>query len=468
MPNDRNPILNTDSYKLGHFLQYPNGTRAISAYVTTRGNSFRPDVMFFGLQMFLKEYLSRAITRSDIDEAEEIATLHGQPFDRAGWTHIVDTHGGYLPLKIEALQEGFAVRRDVPVAQVVNTDPNVPWLSSYIETALLRAIWYPSTVATMAWRIKQALWPFLERTSDRAEELIETSISDFGSRGTTSLEQTGLGGAAHLLHFTSSDSLAGVLHARRYYGALMAGRSVPASEHTTVTAWGQEREVDAYSNMIDRFARFGAYSIVADSFDLHNAVSDTLGKKLQTKIRAANATLVVRSDSGDPIDTPVQVVAQLAYAFGTHLNGKGFKVLDDNVRVIQSDGVSLQDIQMILGRLEGMGFSSENISFGMGSSLLQKVSRDTLSFTMRASALQDESGAWRDIGRRPGNPQEKLPALGRQAVVLEEGDVFAVPLGELGPRQNLLQPVWENGKPLRELGFDEIRKLAATAGAQWR
>ncbi len=468
MPNNRNPILDTDSYKLGHFLQYPAGTRAISAYVTTRGNSFRPEVMFFGLQMFLKEYLSRPITRADIDEAEEVATLHGQPFDRAGWTHIVNVHGGYLPLRIEALQEGLVVRRDVPVVQVANTDPELPWLTSYMETALLRAVWYPSTVATMAWRIKQAIRPFLERTSDRAEELISASISDFGARGTASLEQTGLGGAAHLVHFSSTDSLPGVLHARRYYGALMAGRSVPASEHTTVTAWGQTREAEAYSNMIERFARFGAYSIVADSFDLNNAVADILGKKLQTRIRAANATLIVRSDSGDPIDTPVQVVAQLAYAFGTHLNGKGFKVLDNNVRVIQSDGVSLQNIQMILGRLEGMGFSSENISFGMGSSLLQKVSRDTLSFTMRASALQDEGGVWRDIGRRPGNPQEKPPTLGRQAVVQEEGDIFAVPLGELGQRPNLLQPVWENGKLLRDLAFDEIRELAAAAGAQWR
>ncbi|CAH0338919.1 nicotinate phosphoribosyltransferase [Rhizobium sp. CECT 9324] len=458
-----NTILNTDSYKLGHFLQYPADTRAISAYITTRGNSFRPEVMFFGLQMFLKEYLSKAITAADIDEAEEVAGLHGQPFDRAGWTHILNAHGGYLPLRIEALPEGIAIRRGVPVVQVVNTDMQVPWLVTHIEPALLRAVWYPSTVATTAWRLRLAIQPYLDRTADDIDGLARNRISDYGARGTSSLEQAALGGAAHLVHFDSTDSLPGILHARRYYGAKMAGKSIPASEHSTITAWGQTREADAFANMIETFAKFGAYSVVSDSYDLNNAVAEIWGKQLQTKVRAAGATLVVRPDSGDPIETPVQVVAQLAYAYGTRLNSKGFKVLDANVRVVQSDGISLQDIQMILGRLEGMGFSAENISFGMGSALLHKINRDTLSFTMRASALHDDKGVWRDIGRRPTNPQEKPPMAGRLAVITEGTDIVSVPLTELGRRDNILQPVWENGALLRDWMFDDVRKRAAEA-----
>lgn len=461
--NNQNPILNTDSYKLGHYLQYPEGTRAISSYVTTRGHSYKPEVMFFGLQMFLKDYLSQAVTMADIDEAEEFATLHGQPFDRAGWLHVLNAHGGHLPLRIEALPEGVAIRRGVPVMQVVNTDPKLAWLTSYMETALLRAVWYPSTVVTLSWRLRQTIRPFLERTSDHADQLMAAMVSDFGARSTTSLEQAALGGVAHLVHFHMSDSLPAIRQARRCYGALMAGRSVPASEHTTMTAWGQSRETDAYSNMIDRFGRFGAYSVVSDSYDLHNAVSEIWGKTLQTKVRAAGATLIVRPDSGDPIDTPVQVVAQLAYAYGTRLNGKGFKVLDDAVRVIQSDGVTLQDIQMILGRLEGMGFAAENITFGVGSTLLQKLSRDTLSFTMLASALQDEAGSWHDIGRRPANPRERPLTAGRQAVVRDGSDILAIPLSELGQRENLLKPVWQEGRILKDWGFEEVRQNAAAA-----
>ncbi len=458
-----NLILNTDSYKLGTYLQYPADTRSVSAFVTTRGTSFRPEVMFFGLQMFLKDYLSRPVTRLDVAEAEDVASAHGQPFDRAGWLRIVETHGGLLPLRIEALPEGTALRRGVPVVQVVNTDPALPWLTSHIETSLLRAVWYPSTVATTAWRLRMAILPFLERTTDDPQGLQPSRISDYGCRSTSGIEQSAIGGAAHLVHFHSSDSLPGILQARRAYGAAMPASSIPAAEHGTITAWGQDRETEAYSHLIDKFSSFGAYSVVSDSYDLHNAVTEIWGKKLQTKVRAAGATLVVRPDSGDPIDTPVQVVAQLAYAYGTRLNGKGFKVLDANVRVIQSDGVSLQDIQMILGRLEGMGFSAENISFGMGSGLLHKINRDTLSFTMRQSAVQSGAGEWRDIGRRSPHPQDKAPMAGRVAAIADGTDIVAIPLGELGSRENLLQPIWENGRLLKEWSFDEVRARASAA-----
>lgn len=458
-----NPILNTDSYKLGHYLQYPPGTQAVSAYVTTRGNSSWPEVVFFGLQMFLKAYLAVPVTAADIDEAEDIAGLHGQPFNREGWEHILKVHGGYLPLRIEAIPEGTVVRREVPLVQVVNTDPQCAWLTSYIETALLRAIWYPSTIASSVRRIRQAIVPFLEKSCDEPDKLVMSRLTDFGARGVASMEQAGLGGVAHLTQFDQTDTLAGVLYARKFYGAEMAGLSVPASEHTTMTAWGQDREKDAFSNMVDRFASFGRYSVVSDSYDIHNAVSELWGKVLKSKVTGAGGTLIVRPDSGDPIDTPVQVVAQLAYAFGTHLNGKGFKVLDGNVRVLQADGLSLQDITMILGRLEGMGFSAENISFGMGSSLLQKVSRDTYSFTMKGSALQDGDGKWRDISRRPASLREKLPAPGRQAVVQDGLDILGVPLGELAGRPNLMQPVFENGTLIKEWGFEEIRSRIRAA-----
>ena len=459
--NITNPILNTDSYKLGHFRQYPPEISAISGYITTRGQSFRPEVVFFGLQMFLKEHLSRAITAADIAEAEEISRLHGQPFNREGWEYIVNTHGGYLPLRIDALPEGTAVRRDVPMVQVVNTDPKLPWVTSYIETALLRAIWYPSTVASNARRIWQTLAPLYESTSDDAQEMLPLALSDFGARGVASAEQAGLGGAAHLLYFHRTDTLAAILAARKYYGAEMAGRSIPASEHTTMVAWGLERETDAYANMIESFSEFGAYSVVSDSFDIANAVAEIWGKTLQDKVRNAGATLIVRPDSGDPIDTPVQVVAQLAYAFGTKQNSKGYKVIEGNARVLQADGLTTQDITMVLGRLEGMGFAAENISFGMGGSLLQKVNRNSYSFTMKCSAKQNDDGKWHDMSRLPPNPQEKLPRAGRRAVAEIDGALFDMHVDELAGRENLLQPVWENGRLLKDLSFAEIRARAA-------
>ncbi len=459
--NLTNLILNTDSYKFSHYLQYPPETRAISSYVEARGHSEQAEVLFFGLQMFLKEYLSKPVTMADVDEAEGIVTAHGLPFNRAGWTHIVAKHGGFLPLLIEALPEGTLVRRGVPVAQVVNTDPECYWLTSYVETALLRAIWYPSTVASNSRKVREIIRPILDKTCEDPAAVLPFRLHDFGARGTTSFEQAGIGGAAHLVNFMGTDTVSGVLFARRYYGAEMAGFSIPASEHSTMTSWGQEREAEAYGNMIDRFGEKGLYAVVSDSYDINNAVTEIWGKQLKDRVKAAGGTLVVRPDSGDPVETPVQVVRQLAYAFGTHLNAKGYKVLDNSVRVIQGDGISPADIGLILGRLEAFGFSAENIAFGMGAGLLQKVNRDTYSFAMKANARQDTDGAWHDVYKRPVTMNLKASKAGRQAVVAGIGGLEAARIDQLAGRENLLQPVWRDGRLLVDWTFDAVRARAA-------
>jgi nicotinamide phosphoribosyltransferase len=160
------------------------------------------------------------------------------------------------------------------------------------------------------------------------------------------------------------------------------------------------------------------------------------------------------------VETPVQVVRQLAYAFGTHLNAKGYKVLDDSVRVIQGDGISPADIGLILGRLEAFGFSAENIAFGMGAGLLQRVNRDTYSFAMKANARQDTAGAWHDVFKRPATMNLKASKAGRQAVVESYIGLEAVRADQLAGRANFLQPVWRDGRLLVDWSFEEVRARA--------
>jgi nicotinamide phosphoribosyltransferase len=156
-----NLILATDSYKQSHFLQYPPEARAISAYIEARPNDFSADVLFMGLQPYLIDSLSRPITAADIDEAEAICIAHGVPFNRAGWEIILHDHAGLLPIEIRALPEGMIVPTGVPLVQVETTDPRLPWLATFIETALLRAIWYPTTVATLTPLVLPFPAPFL-------------------------------------------------------------------------------------------------------------------------------------------------------------------------------------------------------------------------------------------------------------------------------------------------------------------
>ena len=132
-----NILLNADSYKASHFLQYPAGTSVVSSYIESRGGQYDA-TLFFGLQAFIKQTLLQPFTQADIDEAEELLAAHGVPFNRAGWQYILDTYNGFLPIEIQAVPEGSVVATHNVLVQVQNTDANCAWLTSYIETALLQ------------------------------------------------------------------------------------------------------------------------------------------------------------------------------------------------------------------------------------------------------------------------------------------------------------------------------------------
>ncbi|MEQ8400746.1 MAG: nicotinate phosphoribosyltransferase [Roseitalea porphyridii] len=460
-----NFILNTDSYKYSHFAQYPPETAGISAYIESRRGGEYDDTLFFGLQMFLKEYLSQPVTRAHIDEAEELVTAHGLPFNRTGWETLVERHGGYLPLMIEALPEGMIVPAGTPMVQVRNTDPDFFWLPTFLETSLLRAVWYPSTVATVSWHVRQMIAKALARTCDDPAPVLPFRLHDFGARGATSQEQAGLGGVAHLVSFLGTDTVAGLVAARKYYHEPMAGFSIPAAEHSTMTSWGEEREAAAYENMIDQFDGEGKLvAVVSDSYDLFRAVQTIWGGQLKDKVKAMKGTLVVRPDSGDATRVPIDTIEMLAEIFGFSVNSKGYKVLAPCVRVIQGDGINPRTIRVLLEAMAERGWSAENLAFGMGAGLLQKVNRDTLRFAMKANSRQDADGNWHGISKDPKTDPGKASKRYRQAVVTEDGAPVAVPLKDLGDRDNLMRPVWENGELKVDWTFAEIRDRANPDG----
>ncbi len=449
----KNIILNTDSYKSSHYLQYPPKSEYVSSYIEARGGEVDAS-LFFGLQAFIKAYLLTPFTQNDIDEAKAIITAHGLPFNEKGWQYILDEYDGYLPIEISAVPEGKRIPLKCPLVQVVNTDKKLPWLTSYMETALLRAIWFPTTVATISYGIKQIIKRYLDETSDHAEAQLPFKLHDFGARGTSSQESAMLGGMAHLVNFQGTDTLSGIIGARRYYGADMAGFSIPASEHSTITSWLKEGEHDAYANMVQQFGGKGKiFAVVSDSYNIYNAVSNIWGKELKEQVKKSGATLVIRPDSGEPRAIVLEVIKRVYEAFGGYKNTKGYIVLDDCVRIIQGDGVDTKAIKDILEILKNEGFSCENIAFGMGGALLQKPNRDTLQFAMKASAICVD-GAWRDVYKDPITDSGKRSKKGRLALT---ENFETVRVEELDGRENLLQPVFKNGKILKEFSFDEVR-----------
>ena len=460
----KNIILNTDSYKVSMLKQYPAGTTGVYSYIESRGGRYDRTVMF-GLQAFIKEYLLEPITQSDIDIADEILTAHGEPFPRAMWQHILDKHNGYLPVVIKSVPEGTVVPVSNVLATIENTDPECYALTTWLETSLLRAIWYPTTVATQSYTIKQVILDYLERTGDPST--IDFKLHDFGARGVSSLESAAIGGAAHLVNFMGSDTISGVLYAREYYDAGIAGFSIPAAEHSTITSWGRDGEVKAYENMLTQFAKPGSIlAVVSDSYDIFNAVSKLWGEELRQKVIDSGATVVIRPDSGDPLTINQQLIEILGQKFGYTKNSKGFKVLN-NVRLIQGDGVNELTIRSILGGFMAMGWSADNIAFGMGGALLQIVDRDTQRFAMKCSSAEI-NGRWVDVQKDPVTDSGKKSKAGRVQLWTNSGGEFAsgvtAPTGwtdkGIGGWTPALVEVFRDGKLISEIDFATVRANA--------
>jgi nicotinamide phosphoribosyltransferase len=410
-----NPILAADSYKMSHAFAYPKDITGMFSYIEARTNGV--DLIIpFGLQMYLKKYLSQPITMENIDEAESFTKAHGEPFARDKWEYILQNYDGYMPLEIRASPEGMPVRSGNAIVTIECTDPEVFWICSYIETALQRAIWYPTTIATLDYLIRKDIAHFY-RISGADLGLLPFALHDFGGRGVTSAEQAEIGGAAHLVNFMGSDTMEGVRAANFYYSEPMSAFSVPATEHSVECSFGSssDDEEKYLEHVLDTFAKPGAIvSIVIDGYDVFRA-AETLCTKFKDKIISSGAKVVFRPDSGDMMQVVPRILRMQEAAFGSVTNSKGYRKIN-NVGLIQGDGVDHMNIKSLLGKVLALGFSADNIVFGSGGALLQKVNRDTFKFAQKASAVR-KNDVWISVAKSPITDSGKASKGGRLTLV---------------------------------------------------
>jgi nicotinamide phosphoribosyltransferase len=451
-----NILLHTDSYKPSHWKQYPKGTEYVYSFFESRGGEF-PSTTFFGLQYIIKKYLmGGVVTPEKIKEAKELLALHfGRPdiFNSEGWEYILREHGGRLPVRIRAVKEGAKVPTKNVLMTIENTDPACGWLTNYLET-ILSLVWYPTTVATQSSQMHDSIMHYLEETGDPS--LIAFKLHDFGFRGSSSVESAGIGGLAHLVNFMGTDTLEALRVARDYYHEPIAGFSIPAAEHSTITSWGKSEEGQAFKNMLDQFPS-GLVAVVSDSYNIYNAVENIWGKDLREQVLARDGTLVVRPDSGEPSKVVVEILELLGRAFGYTVNQKGYKVLDPHVRVIQGDGINRHSLPEILEAMKCAGWSADNVAFGSGGGLLQNVNRDTSKFAVKCAAVS-VIGEWRDVYKDPITDPGKKSKAGRMKLVKTENGYETV--RESDPRANELVTVFENGELLIDHVFSDVRSRA--------
>lgn len=455
----KNLLLDTDTYKYSHFLQYRPGVTNISSYISARKCDFTDELVFSGLQPWIIENLEDyVVTLADVLEAEEYTQAHGVPFNKADFMKLI---GRPIPIKIQALPEGTIVKPGTVMVQVRNTDPTMPWITSFMETSMLRAIWYMTTVATVSREAKKAIHKWLVKTGTPEE--IGFKLHDFMFRGVSSWETGVLGGMAHLINFLGTDTAGALVGAWEYYDEPMAGFSIPAAEHSTITSWGRENESSAYRNMVEQFGGPGKiYAVVSDSYDIYHACDVIWGQELKQLVLDVGGRLVIRPDSGDPMVVVPKILEILGERFGYTVNAKGYKVLHDSVRVIQGDGVNLQLINSLYGKLMVLGWSADNVGFGMGGALGQGCDRDDLNFAMKGSAQSMDGGqTWTGFGKDPITQSMKKSLFGRQAVVSNNTDLVNIPEEELSdPMDNYLEDRWENGEFDTYYTFAAVRENA--------
>lgn len=467
------PLVLTDFYKTDHRRQYPEGTEFVYSNLTPRASRIKgiDKVVVFGLQYFIKEYLLTRFHRDFFCQAKFPAiAAYKRRLDNAlgpdavSMKHIEDLHDlQYLPLEIKALPEGTRCPLRIPCLTIVNTNPKFFWLTNFFESILSNILWGPMTSATIAFEYRKMLSKYALDTSDMPD-FVPWQGHDFSFRGMFGLEAACLSGAAHLLSFTGTDTIPAIDWLELYYGANsdkeLIGGSVPATEHSVMSLGGKETELETFRRLITKVYPKGIVSIVSDTWDFWHVLQVT-ARELKAEILARDGKVVFRPDSGDPVKiicgTPGTkgAVECLWDIFGGTTNSKGYKQLNPKVGLIYGDSITLERCHEICEGLKRIGFASTNIVFGIGSYTYQFNTRDTFGFAVKATHGV-VNGQPREIFKNPiTDDGEKKSAKGLLCVT----DNFEL-IECATPKQeqaSLLEPVFRNGKLLKEVTLSEVR-----------
>lgn len=476
-------ILSTDSYKLTHWKFYPKNTQYIYSYFECRKGGMYEKTVFYGLQIYLN-ILSNLVKefhknpKGYIQEAEDFCNLHfgnKEVFNKEGWRKLAqlgELHGqDYLPIKIKAVKEGSLVKEGNVLFTIENTNPDFYWLTNHLETLLMK-VWSPITIATNSYYLKDLIKHHL-KLSRQDENLAGFMMHDFGYRGVSSEETAGILGSAHLTSFKGSDTIAGIITGLNNYDFSstkmqvlppdeMLGYSVPATEHSIATAFGQN-EKEYLLTCMNAYPE-GIISVVIDSY---NALGFTdmvcNDPEVREKVLSRKGKLVLRPDSGDPVQVTSTIVEKLWNAYGGTYTSTNHKQLIPQIGILQGDGIDFMTTSDILNTFRSKGYAAGNIVFGSGGGLLQKFNRDTQRCAIKAScAIIDDKEV--NLVKNPSTDQTKASKKGRLKLIKGAFNEYST-ISSFNMDSNLfngyvdeLELVYSDGKIVRQQSFDEIRE----------
>ncbi len=490
-----NPLLLTDGYKTGHHQQYPKGTTLVYSNFTPRSNKYAPkgceQIVSFGQQMVMKqiheafqnEFFSKPKEEVCGEMKRELSMYLGTDYDV---THFEKLHDlGYLPIHVKGIEEGTLVPIKVPVLTIYNTHPDFYWVTNYLETILSNLLWKPMTSATIAHQYRKVLTLWMEKTDKERAWFIDWQGHDFSMRGMDSVESVISSGLGHLTSFSGTDSLPTLYGARKFYGEEgFVGGSVNATEHSVMCAGSKDDEVGTFRRLLQTYPT-GILSVVSDTWDLWKVCTEHV-VTLKEEILARDGKLVIRPDSGDPIDiicgeygftysdddelqytenknitdpSAKGVIELLWDVFGGTVNDQGYKVLDSHIGAIYGDSITIDRAEEICKRLALKGFASTNIVLGVGSFTYQYNTRDTFGFAMKATYVKvnfEERNIFKDPITDDGT---KKSATGLLCVVSEDGGPLEL-IDKVNwglENKGLLQTIYKDGEYFNQTTLTEIR-----------
>ena len=491
-----NSLFLTDGYKTGHHQQYPKGTNRVYSNWTPRGNKYAPrgcdKVVSFGQQMVVKwlvdhfdeNFFSKPKEEVCGEMKTELSMYLGTDYDV---THFEDLHDlGYLPIEVKSIEEGVEVPLRIPMLTVQNTG-DFGWVTNFLETILSNMLWQPMTSATIALLYKRILMQGAIETDRHNAAFVDFQGHDFSMRGMGGFMSTVLSGLGHATSFSGSDSLPVIAASRQYYneeGFVVA--SVNATEHSVMCAGTKGDELGTFRRLMDTYPT-GILSIVSDTWDLWTVVTEYL-PTLRDEILSRDGKIVIRPDSGDPVDIlcgynslttdefkgkaitvgdahPANkgLIELLWETFGGTVNGQGYKVLDPRIGAIYGDSITPDRARQIINRLKLKGYASTNVVLGIGSYTYQYNTRDTFGFAMKATYVEVE-GKGREIFKDPiTDDGTKKSAKGLLCVnrnIDGEYELWDM-VSSATEKEGELKTIFKDGKFYNETTLSEVRSKVA-------
>ncbi len=508
-------IINaTDGYKLGHHRMYPEGTQMVYSNWTPRSNRYFPEAtegsVVFGIQYFVKKYLIEEFNEWFVLPKEEAIKQFSYrvgnfvDINQVGTKHIEELYDlEYLPIEIKALPEGSICPIRVPMMTIKNTLPDFFWLTNYLETLISCTLWLPCTSATSARLYKNRLMEHAKKTGFPEDVNLGFSCHDFSMRGMAGLDASVISGMAHMTSFCGSETIPAIEAVEHYYNAdvtkELVAATVPASEHSVMCAGGEDGEIETYRRLINDLYPTGIISIVSDTWDFWQVVEKFL-PKLKADIIKRNGRVVIRPDSGDPVDiicglrtNPHYHTAMkegkyycdfnpfmdddeshyvevsegqyygayymLGKIFGWNTTVNDYRYPSTKIGLLYGDSITLERQRDIYTRLESAHMAACNLVLGIGSYTYQFKSRDSLGFAVKATACII-NGRLIEIYKHPKTDDGTKNSLKGLIRVEEENGKYVAYDQQTkdAELQGCLKTIFVDGELVREYSLSEIRE----------